>query len=59
VPPQADSKSRTALRRALNDSFIYSFRMIALICAAGALLSALCAWLTIDRGNAALTVSRR
>jgi EmrB/QacA subfamily drug resistance transporter len=59
VPPQVDSASRAALRRALNDSFIHSFRMIALICAGCALLSALCAWLTIDRGTEDLRIPRR
>jgi EmrB/QacA subfamily drug resistance transporter len=51
VPAQTDSAERPALRRALNDAFVYSFRVIALIAAAAALLSALCAWLTIDRGS--------
>jgi EmrB/QacA subfamily drug resistance transporter len=52
VPPQTDSADRPALRRALNDAFVYSFRMTTLIAAAAALLSALCAWLTIDRESA-------
>jgi MFS family permease len=52
VPPQTDSADRPALRRALNDAFVYSFRMTTLIAAAVALLSALCAWLTIDRESA-------
>jgi EmrB/QacA subfamily drug resistance transporter len=49
VPPGVDSAARQALRRALDDSFVYSFRVATLIAAAAALLSALCAWLTIDR----------
>jgi EmrB/QacA subfamily drug resistance transporter len=52
VPPQIASADRPVLRRALDDAFVYSFRMTTLIAAAAALLSALCAWLTIDRGSA-------
>ena len=49
VPQQADSALRLALRQALDDSFVHSFRIITLIAAAAALLSALCAWLMVDR----------
>jgi hypothetical protein len=49
LPQDGDSASRPALRRALDDSLIDSFRTITLIAAAAALLNALCAWLTIDR----------
>jgi EmrB/QacA subfamily drug resistance transporter len=49
VPKQADSAARPALRQALNDSFVDSFRAVSRIAVATALLSALCAWLTIDR----------
>jgi EmrB/QacA subfamily drug resistance transporter len=49
LPQDVDSASRPALRRALDDSFVDSFRATTLIAAAAALLSALCAWLTIDR----------
>jgi EmrB/QacA subfamily drug resistance transporter len=49
LPPQADSATRLALREALRQSFVYSFRITTLISAAAALLSAACAWLTIDR----------
>ena len=51
VPPQADSAARPALRQALNDSFVDSFRAVSWIAVATALLSSLCAWLTIDRGR--------
>jgi EmrB/QacA subfamily drug resistance transporter len=51
LPPHVNSATRLALRRALNDSFVYSFRITTLIAAAAALLSALCAWLTIDRAS--------
>lgn len=49
VPSQADSAARPALRQALDDSFVDSFRAVSRIAVAIALLSALCAWLTIDR----------
>jgi EmrB/QacA subfamily drug resistance transporter len=49
LPRDVDSASRPALRRALDDSFVDSFRTTTLIAAAVALLSALCAWSTIDR----------
>jgi EmrB/QacA subfamily drug resistance transporter len=49
VPKQADSAARPALRQVLNDSFVDSFRAVSRIAVATALLSALCAWLTIDR----------
>jgi EmrB/QacA subfamily drug resistance transporter len=49
VPPQADSSARAPLRQALNDSFVDSFRTVSWIAVATALLSGLCAWLTIDR----------
>jgi predicted MFS family arabinose efflux permease len=49
VPSQADSAARPALRQALDDSFVDSFRAVSWIAVAIALLSALCAWLTIDR----------
>ena len=49
VPPKLDEATSRELRRALNDSFVDSFRFITLITAAAALLSAACGWLTIDR----------
>jgi EmrB/QacA subfamily drug resistance transporter len=49
VPLQVDSAARPALRQALNDSFVDSFRAVSWIAVATALLSALCSWLTIDR----------
>jgi hypothetical protein len=48
LPPQLEGVSRQALRRALDDSFVYSFRVITLIAALAALLSSLCAWLFIE-----------
>jgi hypothetical protein len=49
LPPQIEGASRQALRHALDESFVYSFRVVTLIAAAAALLSALCAWLAIER----------
>jgi EmrB/QacA subfamily drug resistance transporter len=49
VPPQVESAARPALRQALNDSFVDSFRTVSWIAVATALLSSLCAWVTIDR----------
>jgi EmrB/QacA subfamily drug resistance transporter len=51
LPPAADAATRQTLRRALDESFVYSFRVVTLIAAAAALLSALCAWLTIERAE--------
>jgi ABC-type Fe3+ transport system permease subunit len=48
-PPQADSASRQTLRRALDEAFVSSFRVTTLIAALAALLSAACAWLTIEQ----------
>jgi EmrB/QacA subfamily drug resistance transporter len=49
LPPQIEDATRQTLRHALNESFVASFRITTLIAAAAALLSATCAWLTIDR----------
>jgi EmrB/QacA subfamily drug resistance transporter len=49
VPPQVGLAARPALRQALNDSFVDSFRAVTWIAVATALLSAMCAWLTVDR----------
>jgi hypothetical protein len=49
LPPGIDAATRQTLRRALDESFVYSFRVVTLIAAAAALLSALCVWLTIER----------
>ena len=52
VPPFADTATRQVLRRAIEESFVFSFRIVMLITAAAALMSALCAQLTIDRVTA-------
>jgi EmrB/QacA subfamily drug resistance transporter len=49
IPAVADKATQQDLRRAIDQSFIVSFRIVMLIAAAAALLSALCARLTIDR----------
>lgn len=48
VPPQIDGEQRQVLQRALDESFVRSFRVTSLVAASLALLSALCALLTID-----------
>lgn len=50
VPIYVDAATQQALRRAIDESFVASFRIVMLITAVAALLSALCAQLTIDRG---------
>jgi hypothetical protein len=59
LPPQIEAASRPALRRALDDAFVYSFRVVTVMAAAAALLSALCAWLTIDRTWPTRRLARR
>jgi hypothetical protein len=59
LPAGIDGAMRQQLRRALDDAFLYSFRITTLISAAAALLSALCAWLTIDRAPAGGAIGRR
>jgi EmrB/QacA subfamily drug resistance transporter len=52
--PARVGANRQILQRALNESFVSSFRAVTLTAASLALLSALCAWLTIhpsDRGS--------
>ncbi len=48
VPREAGSAERQALARALDESFVSSFRVVMLAAAGLAVMSALCAWLTID-----------
>nr|WP_298728348.1 MFS transporter [uncultured Steroidobacter sp.] len=47
-PGSIDGEQRDAVKRAFNESFVYSFRIVALIAAALALASAVCGWLTIE-----------
>src|SRR5262249_15489975 len=46
VPPGVDEATRRLLERAVADSFVHTFRLVMLVCAALALASALCAALT-------------
>jgi EmrB/QacA subfamily drug resistance transporter len=50
VPRQVDPSQRQTMQRALQESFVHSFRVVSLVAAGLTLLSAVCAWLTIDRG---------
>ncbi len=52
VPPLAGTATRQVLQHAIDESFVFSFRIVMLIAAAAALISALCAQLTIDRRQA-------
>jgi EmrB/QacA subfamily drug resistance transporter len=47
VPPQVEGAQRQKLQRTLDESFLRSFRLTMLVCAVLALLSALCAALTL------------
>lgn len=47
VPAQIDGRQRQTLERALDESFVQSFRVTMLVAASLALLSALCAGFTI------------
>jgi hypothetical protein len=45
VPSQVQGEQRLVLKRALDESFVQSFRLVMLNSACAALASALCAWL--------------
>jgi EmrB/QacA subfamily drug resistance transporter len=53
VPPQVGGGERELVARALAESFVSSFRAMMLTTAGLAVLSALCAWLTIGREQTA------
>ncbi len=48
VPATLSGESQTALKRAIDESFVSAFRLVSLLGAAMALLSALCAWWLIE-----------
>lgn len=48
VPPQVQGAERQVLERALDESFVWSFRVAMLTAAGLALVGALCAGLTIE-----------
>jgi EmrB/QacA subfamily drug resistance transporter len=49
VPSQVRGEQRLVLKRAVEESFVRSFRLVMLVSASMALTSALCAWLTTAR----------
>jgi hypothetical protein len=51
VPAAIGGEAQAELSRALQESFVSSFRVVLLIAAALALASAACAWLTIGAGR--------
>ncbi len=48
IPTNVSSEVQVALKRAIDESFVSSFRLVSLICSALALLSALSAWLLVE-----------
>lgn len=48
VPPPIDGAQRAELQRAIQESFVDSFRVVSLVAAALAFASAVCGWLTIE-----------
>jgi len=48
IPTNVSDEVRVALTRAIDESFLSGFRLVALICAALALASALSAWLLVE-----------
>jgi hypothetical protein len=58
VPPPIEGEERRALERALDESFVLSFRVAMLAAAGLALLGALCAGLTIGRPRPSATNRR-
>jgi len=59
-PPQSmDGAQREQLQRAFKDSFVYSFRVVSLVAAALAFVSALCGWVFIDKDHGGARVGER
>ena len=59
-PPRSmEGAQREQLQRAFKDSFVYSFRVVALVAAALAFVSALCGWVFIDKKPSGARVSER
>jgi len=48
IPTNVNSATHAAIKQAINESFVSSFRLVALICAALALISAFSAWLLVE-----------
>jgi EmrB/QacA subfamily drug resistance transporter len=51
LPPVRDARQRQQLTQVMHESFVGSFRVVILLSAGTALLSAICAWLTIRRAR--------
>ena len=49
APPSVDSRAAGAIRTAIAEAFVFSFRLIALLCAVLAVASAIVAWWKIPR----------
>lgn len=57
IPKTLSQSQRAFARDGIHGSFVFSFRRIMYICALGAVLSALIAWITIDRRLARSSVA--
>jgi len=53
IPPTVSSEVQTALKRAIDESFVSAFRLVSLLGAALALLSSLAAWVLVAGKNQA------
>jgi EmrB/QacA subfamily drug resistance transporter len=56
IPEQLKAETKQAVKRAIEESFVRGFRVVILIAAALALMSALFAWLLIERFSNELTL---
>jgi MFS family permease len=52
IPKRADAKQREAIKQAIDASFVSGFRLVMELGVGLSLLSAVCAWITLDRGSA-------
>ena len=55
IPTSVSGEARVAIKRAVDEAFVSSFRLVALICAGLALASALSAWLLVEGKQASNT----
>lgn len=53
APRSVDEAQRNMIQQAIKESFVSSFRIVSLVAAALALMSAMCGWLMIDQGHRA------
>jgi hypothetical protein len=49
IPPRTNAAQRQALSQAIGESFVAGFRLVMILAVVLALLSAVCAWLTLAR----------